>query len=301
MSDAWLALSLPGEPKSNCRSPFREENSPSFSIYDGGRKWKDHGSGESGDVVEFVKVALGGDYAEARDWFLERLGIDERDGNAAPVEPFLPSEPKGEIQFPCEILEGSSRTWEQFSELHDYTYAATWTMVQSGVLRFGKVGGSVCFVVTDAARRSAEIRKVSGKPFFGDSKQYPLKGVDKAWPVGGELLDTQDNVFVSEGASDTLCAYDQFVRYRKSGGDRNWLPIGILGAKVNRLDRGFLQRLRGRHVRLCPDGDDAGDAARESWTKLFRDAGASVDAVEMPRGRDLSDVAGEIEPEVLFA
>ena len=54
VADVWHALSLPGEPKQNCRSPFREESSPSFSVYSNGKMWKDHGSGEGGDVIEFL-------------------------------------------------------------------------------------------------------------------------------------------------------------------------------------------------------------------------------------------------------
>jgi hypothetical protein len=45
----WQLLNLPGKPARSCRSPFREDRNPSFSIYDGGRKWKDHATGEGGE------------------------------------------------------------------------------------------------------------------------------------------------------------------------------------------------------------------------------------------------------------
>ena len=49
--DAWRMLGLPGEPTLGTNiSPLREERRPSFSIYDGGRKFKDQGGGgEQGD------------------------------------------------------------------------------------------------------------------------------------------------------------------------------------------------------------------------------------------------------------
>jgi hypothetical protein len=303
VADVWSALSLPGEPKQNCRSPFREESSPSFSVYSNGKKWKDHGSGEGGDVIEFLKLGLGGDYADVRDWLLERIGIDALDGApCARPEPFLEeTESDKGIQWPFDLLEGSERTWEQFADKRGYSYSATWMMVQSGVLRFGKLKNKVCYIVTDNERRSAEIRKVNGRTFFGDRKQFPLRGVDKSWPIGAALVGQQEDLFVCEGATDLLAAFDSYYSYRKAGGERLWQPVGFLGSKVRHLDDDLRLRMRGRHVRLCPDGDEAGDDAREAWTKLFNDAGASVDCCEMPQGRDLSDVAGELEPEVFFA
>lgn len=57
---AWRALGLAGEPAIGMnRSPFREDTNPSFSIYGGGRRWKDFGTGESGSVVDFIMKAKG--------------------------------------------------------------------------------------------------------------------------------------------------------------------------------------------------------------------------------------------------
>ena len=54
IADIWHAFGYEGQPKSNCKSPFREDRSPSFSIFDDGRAWTDHATGEGGDVIEFV-------------------------------------------------------------------------------------------------------------------------------------------------------------------------------------------------------------------------------------------------------
>ena len=84
--DLWRMLGLPGEPKvgMNC-SPLREERRPSFSIYDGGRKFKDHGGdGAQGDVIAFVQAATDWSHAEIRDYFIERLGIDRGELGGAP-------------------------------------------------------------------------------------------------------------------------------------------------------------------------------------------------------------------------
>lgn len=72
---AWLdeGFHKPGSWKS-CRSPFREDRHPSFSIFDEGRRWKDHGTDESGDVFDFVCKANHCDFREARELILIRLG-----------------------------------------------------------------------------------------------------------------------------------------------------------------------------------------------------------------------------------
>jgi hypothetical protein len=47
----WHLLNLAGKPGKSCKSPFREDRNPSFSIYDDGRKWKDHATGQGGDAA----------------------------------------------------------------------------------------------------------------------------------------------------------------------------------------------------------------------------------------------------------
>lgn len=57
--ELWRILK-PGEkpPKKGvCRSPFRPDKHPSFSIFDHDRKWKDHATGDGGDAVDFIMHA----------------------------------------------------------------------------------------------------------------------------------------------------------------------------------------------------------------------------------------------------
>jgi hypothetical protein len=56
--ELWHCLKLAGTPKRSCRSPFRDDDrSPSFSIYDSGRRWKGHGTGETGNAADFAAKA----------------------------------------------------------------------------------------------------------------------------------------------------------------------------------------------------------------------------------------------------
>ena len=54
----WQLLNLPGKPARSCRSPFREDRNPSFSIYDGGHRWKDHGTGLGGMPTSALRPAI---------------------------------------------------------------------------------------------------------------------------------------------------------------------------------------------------------------------------------------------------
>ena len=311
--DLWRMLGLPGEPKLGMNfSPLREERRPSFSIYDGGRKFKDHGgAGDQGDVIAFVQAQMGWTHAEIRDYFMERLGIDRGSGahngdhlqerNGAHNGQQLSARDAKPIAWPSELVKGSEEAWSSFAKLRGYSYPAVWTMAQAGILRFCVINGHKCIAITDSERRSAEIRRVDGGLFGGGSKAYPLKGVDKSWLVGAALLADGADVLITEGATDLLTALSLYVDHRKAGGKRIWCPMGLLGSKCKRLDPGLIERLKGRQVRLIPDGDDDGDIMRDTWAAMLTKVGCTVDVVRMPRGKDLSDMAGEIQPEEVFA
>ena len=55
----WQRLGLPGRVSGDCcvRSPLRDDDrSPSFSIYAGGTRWKDHATGEGGDSFNLYQA-----------------------------------------------------------------------------------------------------------------------------------------------------------------------------------------------------------------------------------------------------
>ena len=65
--------------KSSARSPFREDNNPSFGIYqkDGRWKWKDHATGEGGDELDFLMKHEGYDKGQAMRFYKDLAGIIE--------------------------------------------------------------------------------------------------------------------------------------------------------------------------------------------------------------------------------
>lgn len=306
IADVWLALRLEGTPKPSCKSPFREDRSPSFSIFDNGRAWFDHATAEGGDVIEFIRHALDGSHNDAREWLRERIGIDRLDywPETKPRRSIAEPKPSKLIDWPAELVEGTTETWEAFAKLRGLTYSATWVLVQAGILRFCKIDGIKCFVITDASRHAAEIRRVDRKP-FGQSKAYPLPGVDKSWMPGLELLrqaPPSTAILITEGATDLISAVDLYARYRrKHGGKESWQPMALLGATCRNLHPDVVELIRGRRVRIVPDGDDAGDGMAENWSAILRKIGCTVDVVNLPRDTDLTDHLSTLPPSVLFS
>ncbi|MFZ4776221.1 MAG: DUF3987 domain-containing protein, partial [Terrimicrobiaceae bacterium] len=81
----WQQHNLPGKPGKSCRSPFREDQNPSFSVYigkNGEERWKDFTTDEKGDAVDFLGKILGCDKSRAAREFLE---IANGSGRVPPI------------------------------------------------------------------------------------------------------------------------------------------------------------------------------------------------------------------------
>jgi len=69
----WPVLDIPGKQPDRIEvilSPFRDEKQESFSIFNDGRMFKDHATGESGDVITFYAMARKIDNRQATKDFL---------------------------------------------------------------------------------------------------------------------------------------------------------------------------------------------------------------------------------------
>ena len=300
IADAWAMLGLQGEPKASCRSPFREERSPSFTIYDNGTRWKDHGEQLGGDVVEFIKQALGSDYKEVREWLQHRLGLIPAPSTTRKT----PSPPKA-IQYPAAFTESTVERLAAMADEKGLQAETVRFLVHHGMIRFLTIKGAECYLVTDRQNRNAEIRRLDAQPFFHGKKAYPLAGVDKSWFIGADYLrdHPRANVLLVEGATDFLTAWDMATAYasERDSNESPWVPLALLGASCKAIHPECLKILQGRHVRLVPDGDDAGDKMRAHWTACLSANGCCIDSIIMPRGKDLTDIKNQLQPHDLFS
>ena len=74
----WREFGYEGEPKKACRCPFHEDRSPSFSVFDDGKKWKCHAGCGEGSVIDFLVLAKSISEEEACLEILERAGGRKR-------------------------------------------------------------------------------------------------------------------------------------------------------------------------------------------------------------------------------
>jgi len=312
--DVWERLGLPHAPGRHCRSPFRKDRSPSFSIYEGGRRWKDHGTGEGGDVIDFIAAACAVEKAEATRRFLVMAGAAPGNASVAWVREPVPSAPR-RVLPDLPVL--------QLPPLHHATLAevarvaasrhldvgAVWLAAQSlRTVVFGEVCGHACWILTDAAGRIAEARRVDGLPFpatgtgmLGQRKAHTLRGSQKAWPVGVAVLEKQPHyraVLLVEGGPDYLAA----LHYCITQDVWDVLPVAMLGRTAGScLDPQALSLLQGRRIRIYPhaDADGGGVSCARRWAAQLHLHGCKLDVFSFaglvrPDGtlvKDLNDCA----------
>lgn len=299
-----LGLVLPDRPGS-CRSPFREERKPSFSWWfanDGRARWKDHATGESGDVVAFLAKALGLSNREAVVRYLELAGVSDTDSGPLPAlkpivpKPILPAkaESKENPKLPEDLHPGSSEELAELLNLRgwDVPVERLQEVSSLGFLRFGSWQGVRAWFLVDPSGRFFEARKMDGGIWWSGAKS-DSRGSKSL--LGAELLRPGSLALLVEGAPDFLaCSIYKavgVVERMEFAGDA--VPVAMLGAG-NKLREDDLARFKGVRVVIVPHLDSAGRGARDIWRAQLRKAGAIVSDFSLaklvaPGGKDLAD------------
>jgi hypothetical protein len=94
-------------------SQFRKDENPSFSIYENGTKWKDHGTGQQGDSFDFYQHATGKSASGAFRDFIVVAGLGDQlhSTHKKPAEPASSHDPRPLIVHP-----GVDRYISQFAD-----------------------------------------------------------------------------------------------------------------------------------------------------------------------------------------
>jgi hypothetical protein len=150
-----------------------------------------------------------------------------------------------------------------------------------GLLRFGSWQGYLAWFVTDpgAPFRIAQARRMDGQPWeqlTGKPKAWTIceAGMDRAkWPVGISLASGKSSIALCEGGPDLLAAY-HFCTVEQA--DAVCQPVCQLGAGME-IHSEALPLFAGKHVRIFPDADSAGNKAARKWARQLKDNGATVD------------------------
>ena len=286
------------KPGKSCHSPFREDRSKSFSVYDGGRNWKDFGTGESGDALDFLARALGISSKDAIGRFVEMAGCRHR-GKSLPRQQ-APSVNATAAGFDSEDKKAKRAAWPNFvlptkediqtiAKLRQLPPEGPTWADRDAALRMATVEGHQSWVVLSACKRNAQARRLDGQPFELDGQRLKAKtlpGSIASIPVGCFFDVRWSFVVVVEGGPDILAAY---AAIHQLGLLDVVAVCGMLGAAM-KIPPGALATLRGRRVRVFQHADRAGERAADGWAQQINNAGGKVDIWTPDHsGTDLND------------
>lgn len=296
IADAWHRLGLLGTPGKSCKSPFREDRRPSFSIYNSGRRWKDQATDAGGDICDFIQAALNVTASEAAKWLIEQTSARtsrRKWPQAVTVAKTQKQSPEKRESLKLPTLDlGTIAELAQLQWQRELPYfAGLQILIDRGQLAFATLkDGSEkprCWIVTDDSKRNAQARRLDGKPWKslpGNPKSKTLKGSQARWPIGASRILKTNTVLFCEGAPDLLAAAT-FAAFELS----EWEAVTMPGASLN-IHTEALPLFKGKQVYLFMHNDDPGLAAARKWSRQLTEAGASVTALcSDVEGRDLND------------
>jgi hypothetical protein len=291
---AWKILGLPGSPNRTCKSPFREDKKPSFSVYmsASGERWYDQAEGVGGDVVDF--------WAKAREVTVqaavEQLG--NMIGEAKPpTAKYIPAEEKL-IDWPDDLCRPTVMECVSLSMLRNLPSGCFDLAANLGFLKVGTHKGELLWFLTDASRRGAE-----GKTFTGEmcaasgKKTAALPGTSKSWCYGlisdRPEWNAMKKIVVVEGLPDFFAALALLIDCPS-----NARVISMLGASTKPGDE-CRKYVRDREFLIIGHNDKDGIKAREVWRKRLQEMGADkVIVQDLPEGyKDLCEFVSANPPD----
>lgn len=297
--ELWQLLGLSGTPQASCRSPFREDKNPSFTIYAGGQRWCDHGTGEGGDAVDFIAQACDLSKSEAARKLIDLAGTR---GCGRPWANYHPQPRPASARYDSLTDKEKAslrRSWPAFempsaaeiaviAALRDLSPEGVAIAAERGLLFCAAWHGHRAWVVTDSARVNAQVRRMDGGPWEEkDSKAWTLPGSVGGWPVGLREAQTFPAIALVEGGPDLLAAFHlawcetstpETLALGK-GVDvlDNLGVVAIFGAKTRIVDAA-LPFFAGKRVRIFAHDDRAGYGGAATWAAMLKAAGAAVDS-----------------------
>ena len=280
--ELWRQRNWRGKPGRSCRVPWREDRVPSGSVLAEGRLFHDFTSGKTLDApgllarvesltpeaacrmfIQLAGACTGG--ATKKNCALLPAGSADRENG--PKLPKLDKLSPNEFRQLAELRRLSVKACAAASE-RGHLFSTTWR-------------GARCWLITDWARRSAQLRRFDGRPFathVGTTvKALTVRGSSASWPIGAPDSREATRIILCEGGGDFLAAY-HFAEAEGSLAEVQ--PVAMLGA-AQRIHAAGLRLLAGKCIRIFPHLDGAGAAAALRWESQLRNAELDVHCFDL--------------------
>ena len=286
-------LGLGRHAKASSKSPVRTDNNASWGIFnsDNGWRFKDHGTGESGDEIALLASHL---RLDPHENFLLLLGVywatAQKVSNArTPDVQSGPSTSLNSAEEPMFLPDrtgfgpGTSEQHRQLARLMGVRVEAVSWAVERGVVVFGEWHGLQCYGVCDQSGRLFEIRRLNGLnfPAVGELQSrtsHTVKHSQENWPVGLSEAKRAVNLLLVEGLADFIAAHEVIVASQLEG---QWAPVAMMSA--GSISPEALPSFTGKQVLIgCHnDADHQGGQAALNWGKQLQAANcAKVSVVD---------------------
>jgi CHC2 zinc finger len=273
----WRIFNLRGSPGRPCRSPFREDRSPSFSVSEDGLLFIDFATNERGNAIHFLAGIRRLSYAEA---YLELLNMVDGPAEAKAAAPTRSPEAPPDLSG-LEICRESDL--KQISKLRSIPIEGL-LLAQERKLLFAYQNPfqGRCWVITDDARRNAIARRLDGERFhYRQPKEGQKEGpkakcwlhAEAKWPIGIAQATTFPVISLCEGGPDFLAAFA--LAY--AGAVESLIAPVCMGGAACSIHKDALPLFRGKRVRIFAHFDEAGQAALRRWADQLQDVRAEVD------------------------
>ena len=272
----WRHFGFDGEPKASCRSPFRDDYKPSFSVNADGTLWNDFATGDAGDAVDFFQRASGLSQKDACRKFIELAG-----GHFTPAPRAARpqrAEAKPKPVFP-DFTKGTAADFKQLASLRNIGREGLEFAGKRGLLWFATLKDCPAWIVTDAARVNAQARRMDGQEWEHiGAKAWTLPDSWASWPIGITEAQPFPAIALCEGGPDFLSAHF-LVLWEQASHHTKWdvqcSPVMLAGAS-QRIHANALPLFTGKRVRIFGHDDEAGRGAVERWARQL--ASVDVDA-----------------------
>lgn len=273
----WRQLGLPGAPARSCRSPFREDRRPSFSISPDGAHWWDFGTGEHGDAVDFLARARGLTLAAAIEELRRLAGV--------PLPQLRPASTARSARPDLRV--GTEAEFQQLAALRNLSLDGLRLASGRGVLRFGRFHGVPSWFITDSHTRNTQARRLDGRRWANDAKALTLPGSRASRPVGARTAAHFPVILFCEGGPDLLAAH-HFIAIEDREGDA--AAVAMLGGSLA-IPEEDLTLFAGKRVRFITHADSAGRTSVNRWAKQLAGVASAVDALLLTDLRVTDDSA----------